>query len=286
MVEERARFIMRTNPTNSWTIYNPVLRKGEIGIEETSDGLYLMKIGDGSTPWNNLPYAEPFTDKSLTLRDVAADAWAVGARINSISERIQVLEEPQATITNFTCTPSSFEIGNTVTTAVFNWTYDNSENVISQQINNIEIPLEARTYTLNSQSITQNTTFTLTLTESNGTTISKAVVLSALPTLLFGASTIQESYTNEFLQSLSNRLYDNTDTSVSLNAGSNSLYCYIAYPYRYGTKLFFFNNIKGGFQEPATVSYTNQYNYTENYYVYRSDYPGLGALKINIRGDV
>ena len=43
MVEERSRFINRTNPTNSWVTYNPVLRKGEIGIEETVSGLFLIK---------------------------------------------------------------------------------------------------------------------------------------------------------------------------------------------------------------------------------------------------
>lgn len=285
MVEERARFIMRTNPTNSWVTYNPVLRKGEIGIEETVDHLYLMKIGDGSTPWNNLPYAEPYTDKTLMLENVAADAWAVGARFSNLSNRITILEEPQAVITNFSCTPSSFEIGNTLTTITFSWTYDNSENVVSQRINNVEIPLQARTYTLTNQSITQTTTFTLTLTEVNGAVTTRSIIVSALPVLLYGASTVPESYDSAFLSTLSNYLYDGTNTSVAINAASNK-YSYICYPLRYGTKHFLFNNLEGGFQYQATVPYTNQYNYTENYYVYRSDYPSLGAIKIDVRGDV
>ena len=285
MIEERARFIMRTNPTNSWITYNPILRKGEIGIEETIDGLYLMKIGDGETPWNNLPYAEPYTDKTLTLENVAADAWAVGARISNLDERIRVLEEPQAVITNFSCVPFNFEIGNTITSVTFSWTYDNPENVISQTINNIEIPLTDRSYTLESQSITQTTTFTLTLTESNGATASKSIVISALPTLLFGAASLPEVFDSTFFSSLSSRLYDGTDTWVTINAAINK-YSYICYPLRYGAKHFLFNGIEGGFIYQDTVTYTNPYGYSESYYIYRSDYPSLGTIKINIRGDV
>lgn len=37
----------------SWTEFNPVLAEGEIGAELDTGQL---KVGDGETSWNNLPY--------------------------------------------------------------------------------------------------------------------------------------------------------------------------------------------------------------------------------------
>ena len=49
-----ARILHRYNESNYWAELNPVLGKGEIGIESDTN---LSKIGDGSTHWNDLPYA-------------------------------------------------------------------------------------------------------------------------------------------------------------------------------------------------------------------------------------
>lgn len=44
---------LRRDSAQNWTISNPILGSGEVGIE--TDTL-RAKIGDGSTVWNNLPY--------------------------------------------------------------------------------------------------------------------------------------------------------------------------------------------------------------------------------------
>ena len=36
-----------------WAAVNPVLRENEIGLEKDTRS---FKVGDGSTPWNSLPY--------------------------------------------------------------------------------------------------------------------------------------------------------------------------------------------------------------------------------------
>jgi len=47
------QFQHRRDTAAVWTSYNPVLASGEIGLEiDTS----LFKMGNGSTPWNSLPY--------------------------------------------------------------------------------------------------------------------------------------------------------------------------------------------------------------------------------------
>lgn len=40
---------------DSWTAKNPILADGQLGYER--DGARRHKIGDGVTPWNDLPYA-------------------------------------------------------------------------------------------------------------------------------------------------------------------------------------------------------------------------------------
>jgi hypothetical protein len=47
------RVQIRRDPSNKWVVNNPILLNGEFGYENDTT---LMKIGDGATPWNYLPY--------------------------------------------------------------------------------------------------------------------------------------------------------------------------------------------------------------------------------------
>lgn len=44
---------LRRGTVAEWTSVNPVLLSGELGLETDTN---KKKIGDGSTPWNSLPY--------------------------------------------------------------------------------------------------------------------------------------------------------------------------------------------------------------------------------------
>ena len=58
-----ARIQLRNDTASAWTMANPILAQGEMGIE--SDTL-KQKIGDGTTAWNALGYsAQPTTDAGL-----------------------------------------------------------------------------------------------------------------------------------------------------------------------------------------------------------------------------
>lgn len=53
------RFRLRRRTAASWTSLNEVLLDSEIGIESDTElvsGKRKLKIGDGTTPWNSLPY--------------------------------------------------------------------------------------------------------------------------------------------------------------------------------------------------------------------------------------
>ena len=52
----------KIDTTTNWESLNPTLLKGEIVVEETSDGDRRIKIGDGTTAWNDLNYFTPEVD--------------------------------------------------------------------------------------------------------------------------------------------------------------------------------------------------------------------------------
>lgn len=49
-----ARLRIRNDTAQNWTTNNPILAKGEMGVETDTR---LFKFGDGTTQWKNLPYA-------------------------------------------------------------------------------------------------------------------------------------------------------------------------------------------------------------------------------------
>ena len=51
----KTRFVLRNDTTTNWSSVNPVLKKGEIGIDTT---LNKFKIGDGTKAWNELIYLQ------------------------------------------------------------------------------------------------------------------------------------------------------------------------------------------------------------------------------------
>ena len=55
----KTTFQLRRGQASVWEKNNPILAKGEPGVEL---GTLKMKIGDGTTPWNDLPYNAGATD--------------------------------------------------------------------------------------------------------------------------------------------------------------------------------------------------------------------------------
>lgn len=100
-----ATLIIRNGPTSNWTTRNPILRLGEFGFEyDFENHKYLLKIGDGTSDWEHLPYLNKFdtayfkkeiADGTITFSDefkqtIAALEAAAGQAI----ENLQITEPP------------------------------------------------------------------------------------------------------------------------------------------------------------------------------------------------
>lgn len=99
MKELAIKIRQRCNTKENWEKVNPLLDMGEMGVQIPSPGdvdnpnaRWFFKFGDGKHRWKDLPWASAVgdlnTDISLSLRDAAADAWAVGERLKGIEAKL------------------------------------------------------------------------------------------------------------------------------------------------------------------------------------------------------
>ena len=73
------RIQLRRDTSENWSVNNPVLFQGEAGYE--TDAGYL-KIGNGITPWNDLPY---FMGGGVTENAINE----LQAQIDEINQKLQ-----------------------------------------------------------------------------------------------------------------------------------------------------------------------------------------------------
>jgi hypothetical protein len=65
-----SRILVRQDTAANWASANPVLARGETGLDLTSG---LQKLGDGVTAWNALPFRDPARGLPRVL--AAGGAW-------------------------------------------------------------------------------------------------------------------------------------------------------------------------------------------------------------------
>lgn len=89
----------RGGTASQWTTANPILAEREIGFEYPDGGLgtglVKMKMGDGVTHWNDLPYAtiSPIVEnvESTSQENVPSSGY-VKAKFDSLDQQIKIVE--------------------------------------------------------------------------------------------------------------------------------------------------------------------------------------------------
>ena len=72
---------LKTDITANWESSNRILALNEPALERTTDGYINMKLGDGSTPWNNLGYV-------FQLKKIEELNTSSQANINTATEQV------------------------------------------------------------------------------------------------------------------------------------------------------------------------------------------------------
>ena len=92
------RIRIRRGSSSEWTSANPVLQLGEIGADMTKHGL---KVGDGYTSWNDLPFCSPEVVNDLVT---GGDSKVLSAEQGKELKRQVDLKADKSTVTNMQTT--------------------------------------------------------------------------------------------------------------------------------------------------------------------------------------
>ena len=97
------RIQLRRGSTSEWQAANPKLSFGEPGVEITTQSEIKLKIGDGDSLWNDLPYFSPEQDLSqyytssqtnlLVSQAVAALVDSAPSTLNTLNELAEALAD-------------------------------------------------------------------------------------------------------------------------------------------------------------------------------------------------
>lgn len=201
----------------------------------------------------------------------------VAAEFKKINDQIADILYTPITINSFTVTPSTAEIGSTVSKVALAWSLNKTPEALTldgedQTGNGAE---------LTNLAITANKSWTLKATDERGATAEKSATLSFLNGVYYGVSAEPEAYDSAFILGLTKNLRSSKLTSISVNAGAGQ-YIFYCLPKRFGTCSFTVGGFSGGFSLVATMQFENASGYTEEYYIYKSDNAELGSTKVTI----
>jgi hypothetical protein len=121
--------------------------------------------------------------------------------------------------------------------------------------------------------------FTLT-SQKGATTATSNITHTFTNRRWYGVSTVSSGFTESNVEALASFDLTNSKANTFSVSPTTGEYIVYAYPTRLGTATFTVGGFEGGFNSPETVSITNGFGFTENYYVYRSINSNLGSTTV------
>ena len=253
------------------------------GREEIAPGtnLYKWECGD----WISDYRLNSIHDNILRLNDNMGDIDIYNVNygkngIDTVGKALDVLLTPELIIESFNISINKlFELGVKVNWCDFSWSY-NKDNILSQNINGIEIESSLRSYRY-STPFNTNKTFKLTANDGKQEK-STTLTVEFCSKIFWGATKIPNEYNEAFLTSLNDELKSTKQKTFTVQPKENQ-YIFYASPSRLGECRFFVGGFEGGFVKVATINHTNSYGYSESYYIYKSDNPNLGNTTVVVQ---
>lgn len=91
------RILIRNDTTQNWTSENPVLMKGELGIEKLANGSYMMKVGDGTSQWSSLKYVGSPVEVKTTAPTTTDSNYNIGTMwVNTTNDKAYIIYDNTA----------------------------------------------------------------------------------------------------------------------------------------------------------------------------------------------
>ena len=245
------------------------------------DYIVLPSSGAG-TPGPQGPPGPKGDSGVAALPIPATEVTVTNIPYQTVQEVIDFLLYIALVVTNFVASTRVYEIGQNISSSRFTWAYNKAD--IDSQIfkgngPDVSVPIANRELLISfSPALAATKTFTLT-TDDGTNVINTTTKIEFFNGVYFGDKEPPASFTSAFILTLSKRLQGNRNLTFTSNA-SGLEYAWFAHPKRYGIATFSAGGFTGGFQAPVELAFTNRYGYTEPYYLYQSDNPNIGPVKI------
>lgn len=247
-------------------------------VENVPDGSFLPDVSE--------------EENGMVLRVVDGEWAASKGGEEDTEERLTELESQMAdllykaiSITSFTHNAGTKEMGDTVTSVTLSWSINKQPKSLTLDGEALSVNLVK--LALSDLSITKdnNKTWTLKATDEREATSTKTTTISFQNGIYHGGAAMPETIDSAFIMALEQvggKVLTGTKNRTVTIAGGDGKYAWYAYPKRLGTSLF---NI-GGFDyeyELTTISFTNKFGFTEDYYVYRSGQYAPASLSVTVK---
>lgn len=184
-------------------------------------------------------------------------------------------------VSSLSVSPSVAEVGSSQTVTV---SWNLSREPQSLTLNN-DTMVASQTGSKSFNNVTSDTTYTLVVQDRSfgsnaGSTVTKSASINFYNAIYYGVGG-NVAPNSSFINTLSGKKLTNSiSMNFSVNAGSDE-YIWFACPDD-KSPTFKVNGFSGGFNLVSTINYTNTYNNTSSYKVFRSTNPNLGSTDVSV----
>lgn len=258
---------------------------GPIRMSLVVDGSYITIVANAIVRGSSAVVVkdiDPYNTLSVTIT-----ASSVTAKITPVEDRFAKIEGELAdllykaiSVTSFTTSTASAEIGSTVNNITLAWKLNKKPASLTIDGTAQEAVADG-SLSLTGLGLKETKKWTLKATDERGTVATKETSLSFHNGVYYGVGSAQESYTSAFVRGLTKTLRSTKLASFTANAGAGQ-YIYYCLPTRMGTCTFTVGGFEGGFDLAGTINFENASGYKENYYIYRSTNAGLGNTTVGV----
>lgn len=197
--------------------------------------------------------------------------------ISSVKQALDKLLYTPLQITSFTVSPNEAEIGETVNSLTYNWSYN--KFIDSQTFDGVNPGVSARSKVVTN---TITTTISKTLTATDGTTnVSKVATITFKSGKYYGASATVPTSAS-IISGFTRNLNLTKGGSFTVNAG-NGQYIYLLVPESMSDIKFMVGGFEGGFQVVNNNFQFTKNGVTTKCILFRSDNPSLGNTTVTIK---
>lgn len=228
-------------------------------------------------------------DLAGRIEDGSGDDY--GGRLDDIEEAIGNLQYKEIAITKLTVsrnpavegkTGDVFEVGEEGDIR-FEWATNKTPKTLKWMGSDYAETKTYDNYRYTGYNASAKSTFTLEVTDERDAKATKSVYVNVYFGVYYGVSDKTSGYDSEFVSKLTKSLQSGRATNFTVTAGSGQ-YIFFCAPsgYKFGDCTFKVGGFEGGFSLVDTILFTNAYDVTVSYNIYRSENTSLGSTTVSV----